>query len=56
MEQIGYVDNVDNVYQAVISIYAGRKGWATKGKEPEGRVAFEEGINLAMSSFKDLVK
>jgi len=43
----------NNIHQAVISIDAGRKGWATKGKEAEGRVAFEYGINLAMSSFKE---
>jgi len=44
---------VNNVYLAVFQIDAGRKGWATKGKEAEGRVAFEYGINLAMSSFKN---
>lgn len=53
MEQIGYVDNVDSIYQAVISIYAGRKGWATKGKEPEGRVTFEYGITKASYAFKE---
>jgi hypothetical protein len=44
---------VDSIYQAVIGIDAGRKGWAIKGKEQEGRVAFEEGINLAMDTFKE---
>ncbi|MCL2270074.1 MAG: hypothetical protein FWC24_01895 [Treponema sp.] len=43
----------NDVYLAVIYIDTGRKGWATKGKEAEGRVAFEYGINLAMSSFKE---
>ena len=37
----------------MIYIDEGRKGWATKGKEAEGRVSYEEGINLAMSSFKE---
>ena len=50
MDLIGLVHNI---HQAVISIDAGRKGWATKGKEAEGRVAYEYGINLAMSSFKE---
>ena len=42
----------NNIYLAVINIDTGRKGWATKGKEPEGRISFEEGINLALSTFK----
>jgi len=41
-----------NIHLAVINIDSGRKAWATKGKEAEGRIAFEEGINLAMSTFK----
>jgi hypothetical protein len=32
----------NDIYHAVISIDAGRKGWAIKGKEPEGRIAFED--------------
>jgi hypothetical protein len=42
---------IDDIYRAVISIDAGRKGLATKGKEPEGRVSFEDGIAQAMSAF-----
>jgi len=44
---------INNIHQAVIYIDEGRKGWATKGKEAEGRVSYEEGINLAMSFFKE---
>jgi len=44
---------VNNVYLSVFQIDAGRKAWATKGKEAESRVSYEEGIDLAMSSFKD---
>jgi len=44
----------NNIYLAVIQIDTGRKGWATKGKEAEGRVAYEEGINLALSSFNEV--
>ena len=43
----------NDIYHAVISIDAGRKGWAIKGKESEGRIAFEDGIDLAMSSFTE---
>ena len=43
----------NNVYLAVIYINEGRKGWATKGKETEGRIPFEEGIALALTSFKE---
>ena len=50
MDLIGLANNI---HQAVLSIDAGRKGWATKGKESEGRVPYEEGIDLAMSSFKE---
>ena len=42
----------NNIYLAVINIDAGRKGWATKGKEAEGRVAFEYGITSALDNFK----
>jgi hypothetical protein len=48
LDLIGLIDKIN---EAVISIDIGRKGWATKGKEPEGRVAFEEGIALALSAF-----
>jgi len=44
---------ISNIHLAVSQIDAGRKGWATKGKEAEGRVSYEEGIDLAMLSFKD---
>jgi len=42
-----------NIHLAVTNIDTGRKGWATKGKEAEGRVSYEEGIDLAMSVFKE---
>jgi hypothetical protein len=43
----------NDIYLAVIEIDTGRKGWATIGKEQEGRIAFEEGIDLAMYTFKE---
>ena len=49
MDEIGFVSNIN---AAVISIDLGRTGWATKGKEQEGRVAYDKGIDLAMSTFQ----
>jgi len=41
------------VYDAVINIYAGRKGFATRGKEQEGRISYETGIEKASKTFKE---
>ena len=49
MAQIGLVDSI---YEAAISIDAGRKGFATRGKAEEGRISYEDGIASAMSSFQ----
>jgi len=40
------------VAEAVINIYAGRKGFATRGKEQEGRISYEIGIGEALEIFK----
>ena len=50
MAQIGLVNNI---YEAAIKIDLGRKGFAIRGKEQEGRISYEEGIDLAMSAFKE---
>jgi hypothetical protein len=42
-----------NIYRAAINIDLGRKGFAIRGKEQEGRINYEEGIALALSSFKE---
>ena len=44
---------VSSIADAALAIDFGRKGFATKGKAEEGRVLYEEGIALAMSSFKE---
>lgn len=49
MDLIGLADSI---YQAVLNIDAGRKGFATRGKEPEGRIAYETGIAKASSLFE----
>ena len=48
MDQTGYITKI---IEATTNIDAGRKGFAIKGKAEEGRISFEEGIALAMSTF-----
>ena len=38
---------------AVAAIDFGRKGFATRGKAEEGRLSYEQGISMALSTFKD---
>ena len=44
---------VNKIYNAVIQIDAGRKGFATPMKEHEGRISFEDGISEAMTAFQE---
>jgi len=44
---------LSSVYEAAAAIEAGRKGFATRGKEQEGRINYEDGIALALSSFQE---
>jgi len=41
------------ISDAAASIDFGRKGFATRGKEAEGRILYEDGIAIAMSAFKE---
>jgi hypothetical protein len=41
-----------NISNAAIQIDAGRKGFAIRGKEQEGRILYEDGIAGAMSEFQ----
>ena len=50
MEKIGLVDSIN---EAVINIDAGRKGFATRGKEHVGRISYEKGISEAMTAFQE---
>ena len=50
MELIGYVNNITI---AGTNIDAGRKGFATRGKEQEGRLSYETGIAQALAAFKE---
>jgi hypothetical protein len=44
---------VNSIYEAAAAIEAGRKGFATRGREQEGRISYEKGIALAMETFKE---
>jgi hypothetical protein len=43
---------VNSIYEAAVNIEAGRKGFATRGKEHEGRLSYEKGIDQALSAFQ----
>ena len=42
-----------SIADAATAIDLGRKGFATRGKEQEGRISYETGIADAMSAFKE---
>jgi len=44
---------VNRIYNAVVQIDSGRKGFATRGKEHEGRLSYEDGISEAMLAFQE---
>jgi len=44
---------LSSVYEAAAAIDAGRKGFATRGKEQEGRIFYEKGIAKALSAFQE---
>ena len=44
---------INSIYDAVAAIDFGRKGFAARGKEQEGRISYEKGIALALSVFSD---
>jgi len=50
LDRIGLTLDISN---AVINIDSGRKGFATRGKEHEGRLSYERGISEAMTVFKE---
>ena len=50
MDRAGLISSITD---AAASIDIGRKGFATRGKEQEGRISYEDGISAAMSVFKE---
>ena len=49
MEALGLVNRIS---AAVLAIDFGRKGFATRGKEQEGRISYEKGIAEALTTFQ----
>jgi len=45
---------IHKINGAAIAIDFGRKGFATRGKAEEGRLAYEKGIAEALSAFRDV--
>jgi len=41
------------VNEAATAIEFGRKGFATRGKAEEGRLSYERGVSVALSTFRD---
>jgi len=50
LDVLGLVSNINN---AATHIDSGRKGFAIEGKEREGRINYETGIDMAMSAFQE---
>ena len=50
LDQIGLASRI---YEAVINIDAGRKGFATRGRAEEGRISYETGIAHALKTFQE---
>jgi hypothetical protein len=50
LDRIGLTLKISN---AALAIDFGRKGFATHGKEHEGRLSYERGISEALSAFKE---
>ena len=44
---------VDSIYEAAVNIDSGRKGFAARGEEHEGRLSYERGIAEALSAFQE---
>jgi hypothetical protein len=50
---LGITGLVNSIITATAGIDSGRKGFATRGKEQEGRISYEKGIALALTAFKE---
>jgi hypothetical protein len=50
LDKIGLVNSI---FEAAITIDFGRKGFAIRGKEHEGRISYEDGISKALSTFQE---
>ena len=50
---MGLTGLINSIITAVSAIDYGRKGFAIRGKEQEGRISYEDGIAKAMSAFQE---
>jgi hypothetical protein len=50
LDKIGLITRITD---ATANIDSGRKGFATWGKEHEGRISYERGISVALTTFKE---
>jgi hypothetical protein len=50
---LGETGLVNSINNAAIHIDSGRKGFAIRGKEQEGRISYETGIAAALTAFQD---
>jgi len=46
---------INSIISSALLIDAGRKGFATRGKEQEGRISYEDGISMAMRAFVEAI-
>jgi hypothetical protein len=44
---------INSIFVSVYSIDIGRKSFATRGKEQEGRISYEDGISRALTAFQE---
>jgi hypothetical protein len=51
LDRIGLANKV---FQAAVKIDVGRKGFAARGKEQEGRISYEDGISEALAAFTEV--
>jgi len=51
LDRTGYLDNI---IRGVINIYKGRDGLTTDGGEHEGRISYQDGLAVALDTFKKI--
>jgi len=52
-QNLDQISLVSRLYEAETNIDSGRKGFAIRGKEQEGRINYETGIDMAMTAFQE---
>ena len=52
-QNLDLIGLANKITEATTHIDSGRKGFASRGKEQEGRILYEDGISEAMSAFQE---